>query len=446
MARHRVGRSQEFVADDGKRTAMMTLRQIAVANRTGRPVGICAVCSAHPVAIEAALRQGRRDGTMVLIEATPNQVNPSGGYSGLNPAGFVARVERIARCAGVAREQVLLGGDHLGPGPWAHEGAAPAMARARTLVADCVAAGFAKLHLDTSTACADDECPLPGELVATRAAELCRVAERTAAGTQTAAPLYVIGAEVPAPGGGASGAARDPVTGPDAAAGTVEAHRRAFKKAGLEAVWERVVALVVQPGVEFDNGAVRDYEPAATAPLSHFVTQVPNLVFEAHSTDYQTRAACAALVRGHFAILKVGPELTHAVREALFALCAIERALLPRRERAHLEAVCDRVMLDRPAHWQRHCGADGTVGRAARLYGFSDRIRYYWSDPDVGAAVETLYGNLSAMAIPLPLIAQYLPRQVEAVRAGALDPSPANLILDQALRVTQKYAQACGGR
>jgi D-tagatose 6-phosphate 4-epimerase len=49
----------------------------------GDRVGLTSVCSAHPIVVEAALRQGKADDSPVLIEATCNQVNHQGGYTGM---------------------------------------------------------------------------------------------------------------------------------------------------------------------------------------------------------------------------------------------------------------------------------------------------------------------------------------------------------------------------
>ena len=417
------------------------LAGILAANRDGRAVGVYAVCSAHPVALEAALVQGRRDGGPVLIEATANQVNQFGGYTGMRPADFRAGVERLARAAGLGPERVVLGGDHLGPVCWARETARTAMAKAHELVAAYVAAGFAKIHLDTSMACADDPRRLPEASVARRAAALCRTAERVAGERFGESSLcYVIGTEVPAPGGARGGERCEP-SAPCAVRRTVAMHAEAFRALGLEAAWARVAALVVQPGVEFDNASVTDYDPGRARPLKEAVADLPGLVYEAHSTDYQRPEALAALVRDRFAILKVGPELTGAVREALFALSHIEAELIPAAGRADLPAVCERVMVDAPGHWRGHCG--GRAGRVARLYGYADRIRYYWTRPPVAGAVATLMKNLATVAIPAPLLAQHLPRQYEAVRAGTLIPRPRALVLDNVLGVTARYARAC---
>ncbi len=170
-------------------------------NRAGKAAGIYAVCSAHPVVLEAALQQGKQDGTPVLIEATANQVNQFGGYTGMQPDEFVPYVRAIADGVGFPKANIIFGGDHLGPVCWSAEPAEPAMAKARVLIAAYVAAGFKKIHLDTSMACADDAGGMTDATVAARAAELCEVAENTATEHFGQAELvYVVGTEVPSPG------------------------------------------------------------------------------------------------------------------------------------------------------------------------------------------------------------------------------------------------------
>jgi len=106
------------------------------------------------------------------------------------------------------------------------------------------------------------------------------------------------------------------VTTPEAARATIAAHRSAFADAGFADAWPRALALVVQPGVEFDHHKVIDYQPDQARALSASIAAEPQFVCEAHSTDYQTPANLRALVRDHFAILKVGPAATFALRES----------------------------------------------------------------------------------------------------------------------------------
>lgn len=422
---------------------MSAVQSLIATHRRGGNVGLYSVCSSNEQVLLASMDVAQRYGTVLLIEATSNQVDQFGGYTGMNPAQFRTYVEALARVHGFPGDRLVLGGDHLGPNAWQALAADEAMAHARDLIAAYVAAGFHKIHLDCSMSCAGDPHPLPDETVAARSAELARVAERTAAGAGLAPPVYVIGTEVPVPGGEASLEGGLAVTTPQAAARTLEIHRQAFAAPDLAPAWERVIAMVVQPGVDFDHTSVHAYDPAAAAALSAFVATQPRIVFEAHSTDYQTEAALHALVRDHFAILKVGPAATFAYREALFALAAIEDELLPAESRSRLPEVLDRCMVANPRHWQRHYGGDDATLRLLRRYALSDRCRYYWGEPEVKAAVERLVGNLRRHAPPMILLSQFMPEQQREVQAGRLDADPLALVRHRIALRLGEYARAC---
>ena len=415
-------------------------------HRAGEPVGVTSVCSAHPLVLEAAALQARADGGPLLVEATSNQVDQYGGYTGMAPRDFAALVHRIADTTGLPRERVTLGGDHLGPNRWRALGAAEAMDRADVLVAEYVRAGFTKIHLDCSMRCDGDPEPLPGTLVAERAARLARTAEKTATEQAGSGELsYVIGTEVPVPGGARETIDTLTPTSPEAARATLAEHRDAFAAAGAEDAWERVSALVVQPGVEFDHLRVIDYAPRAARQLSEVVHDRPGLVFEAHSTDYQTPKALAALVRDHWAVLKVGPGLTFALREALFALAAIEDELVTRKDdRSNLVDALEATMLADPAWWAGYYEGDSGAQRLARRYSYSDRSRYYWPTSAMTAAVDTLFHNLDETGIPLPMLSRHLPSQYRRVRAGELTANARTLAVDHVRDVLRDYAQACG--
>jgi D-tagatose-1,6-bisphosphate aldolase subunit GatZ/KbaZ len=424
---------------------MEALLALIRANKQDKGGGIYSVCSAHPLVLTAALAQAKQDQSLLLIEATANQVNQYGGYTGMLPADFIQFVEKLATEAGVSRSQLVFGGDHLGPVCWKHLPAAAAMAEAEQLIRVFVAAGFQKIHLDTSMACADDSLPLSDVLIAQRAARLCQVAEQCAHDTFGKAELcYVIGTEVPAPGGVSALDAELTVTAVADVAQTLSAHRQAFASLGLNAeVWQRVIAVVVQPGVEFDNSQVHLYQPAQTQQLSEFIRDEPNLVYEAHSTDFQPAAVYRQLIQQHFAILKVGPQLTFALREALFALSLIEEQLIVVEQRSHLRAVSERLMLQQPGSWQGFYPGDFQQQQLLRSFSYSDRIRYYWQQPELATAVATLCQNLQQVSIPLPLLSQFLPVQYEAVLNGHLIASPLLLIQHKIAQVLQRYAAAC---
>nr|WP_314539321.1 D-tagatose-bisphosphate aldolase, class II, non-catalytic subunit [uncultured Massilia sp.] len=411
-------------------------------HKAGASVGIHSVCSAHPLVIEAAMELALQRGVPVLVEATSNQVNQDGGYTGMTPAAFRDFVHGIADRVGLARSAVLLGGDHLGPNAWQDQPADAAMAKADVLIDQYVAAGFRKIHLDCSMSCGGDPVPLPDAVVAARAARLCAVAERAWRAAGGEAPVYVVGTEVPVPGGAHEDLDTLSVTTPQAAAATIAAHRHAFAQAGLDGAWPRVVGLVVQPGVEFDHHKVIDYRPEQAVALSRFIEAEPTLVYEAHSTDYQTEANLAALVRDHFAILKVGPGLTFALRETLWALADIEHEMLGAERGSDFKNVVLATMRAEPEYWRKYYH-DPARAHFDQQYSLSDRIRYYWPHPAIRKAQEQLLANLEREAPPLTLLSQYLPAQYEAVREGRLRNVPAELLKEGVARVLRQYMNAC---
>ncbi len=421
---------------------MRALLDLVRRHKSGRPEGIHAVCSAHPLVIEAAFCEGLRRQLPILIEATSNQVNQFGGYTGMTPAAFRRFVMNIAARLQVPREAVLLGGDHLGPNYWRTEPAEQAMAKSELMIEQYVEAGFRKIHLDCSMSCAGDPTPLPEPLVAARAARLCAAAERAWSRAGDEPPVYIIGTEVPVPGGAQEELADLRATRPESAADTIDVHRAAFCAAGLEAAWSRVIGLVVQPGVEFDHHKVIDYDPVKARPLSAFIDTEPALVYEAHSTDYQTPANLKSLVRDHFAILKVGPGATYALRETLWALADIEREWLGAARSADLKNVVLGVMRSEPAHWQAYY-SDGRHHQVDLQFSLSDRIRYYWPHPEVQRACETMLANLDREPPPLTLLSQHVPCQYAAIREGRLGRSAADLLREGVAKVIRHYIDAC---
>lgn len=423
---------------------MEKLLQTLKANRDGQPVGIYSVCSAHPLVIEAAMEQALDDQTLLLIEATANQVNQYGGYTGMTASDFHRYIESISQKTGLPMNQITLGGDHLGPVCWQNEDAASAMEKSHRLIEEYVTAGFKKIHLDCSMPCADDRNPLGDNIVAKRAAELCETAERTAvAKSGKSDTLYIIGTEVPPPGGTNEEIPDVEVTKLTHAQKTLDVHRAAFNDLGLSAAWERVIGLVVQPGVEFSHTSVVQYDPQKAILLKSLIAQVDNIVFEAHSTDYQLADNYKRLVEDHFAILKVGPQLTFALREALYALSHIEDFLINADQCSNLRDICEAEMLASPSHWEKFYQAEPVEQYFYRHYSYSDRIRYYWPTANVAAAVKKLLKNLNELDVPLPLISQFLPAQYEAIRHGLLENSPKAIVKNKIKLVLQDYAEAC---
>lgn len=405
--------------------------------KAGRQAGLWSCCSANEYVIRAAMRRAKATDSVVLVEATANQVNQDGGYTGMTPAAFRAFLEDLAVQEGMPPERIFCGGDHLGPLTWQALPEKEAMARAATLVESYVLAGFTKIHLDTSMRLADDDptVRLSDGTIARRGAELCAVAERAfteyeKAHPEAPAPIYVIGSEVPIPGGAQENEDSVAVTSPADCKATVEAFHSAFRQRDLESAWDRVVGLVVQPGVEFADESVITYDRSAARELTACLEQWPGLVFEGHSTDYQPQRCLREMVEDGIAILKVGPALTFALREGLFALEAIEKELGGLPQPSHFRETLELTMLEDGKYWDKYYHGSPKQQAYARAFSFSDRARYYLPEPRVAAAVRQLLTNLNELTIPAALLSQYLPLQYIRVREGQLSPKAEDILID----------------
>lgn len=418
----------------------IALQDLAGLRTSGTPRGITSVCSAHPVVLRAALRHGRETGATVLIEATCNQVNHHGGYTGLKPQDFAKLVHQIAQEEACPSSQIILGGDHLGPNPWRDQPEASAMAEAEKMVAAYIAAGFRKIHLDCSMGCAGEPEALDDATTAQRAARLATVAEAAASRSAGPMPHYILGTEVPPPGGADHILDHVKPTASDAATRTLEIHRRTFAEQNLSDAFSRVIGLVVQPGVEFGNHNVIRYNRPAAKDLVETLSDAPRFVFEAHSTDYQGVEPLSELVKDGFAILKVGPELTLMLREALYALDLIATDLLPDYPDRQLMRAMEQVMLADPAHWKNHYGGAEAETRLLRHYSLSDRIRYYWPSAGAQTATAILMQALTDVKIPVPLLRQHL-HGAEHFAGTPLDPT--EIMVWHVSKCLQTYHAAC---
>lgn len=416
------------------------IQKLLLDRGSGREKGIYSCCSANEYVIRAALRRGKMTDTVVLVEATANQVNQYGGYTGMTPALFQEFVTNIAREEDFPPEKLFCGGDHLGPLTWQNLPEKEALEQSKELIRSYVLAGFSKIHIDTSMKVADDDPNerLADTVIARRGAILCRTAEDAfreyLMDHPTApAPVYVIGSEVPIPGGAQENEDSVQVTTPEDCQATLTAFKNAFEAHQLEEAWNRVIAVVVQPGVEFADESVVEYNRPAASRLTASLKEIPSLVFEGHSTDYQPKECLKAMVEDGIAILKVGPALTFALREGIFALEQIEVELskMYHFTVSDFRWVLEQVMLDNSVYWKKYYHGDLQKKRYARAYSFSDRSRYYLTNENVQKALSQLLDNLNTYGIPLALLSQYLPRQYSRVRSGQLTTDSRDLLIDR---------------
>ena len=420
----------------------MTIKDILFTGDKSK--GICSVCSADPMVLEASFRQALKDKSPLLIEATCNQVNQYGGYTGMKPIDFRNYVYKLAKKTGFNIDNLILGGDHLGTQPFKHLKSNEAVEKACVMAEEYAKAGFLKIHLDASVPCSDDEGKSTEELTFLACERSALMAERITALNLSTKISYVIGTEVPTPGGALEDNEVITPTKVADAKKTIDLSLESFNKRNLSEVMDNVIALVVQPGVEFSDTQVHPYNHRDAAELSDFIKTKSKMVFEAHSTDYQTTEAFKELVNDGFAILKVGPALTYAKRRALFALARIENELVESSDSSRLIEIIENVMISDPGYWESYYHGDERNLKLSRQYSLSDRVRYYWTNRDIAGSVDILIKNMQNIEIPQTLILEFLPKLYWRIRDNEIKPHPKEIVYQYIQDILKQYSLACG--
>lgn len=420
--------------------------------KQGKAVGIYSACTANEYVLEACMEKALSTNTPLLIEATANQVDQYGGYTGMKPTDFYAFVGKLAAKVGLSMDRIYLGGDHLGPLTFTKYDEDQAMKEASELVKQYVLAGFTKIHIDTSMKVASDDptIRLSDETIARRGAQLVAVAEIAyqellKTNPDAIHPVYIVGSEVPIPGG--SQDATDSgvqVTKVEDFKATYAAFEKAFLDKHLDEAWENVIAVVVQPGVEEKDSGCTEYNRAKAKDLMSSIKDFDTIIFEGHSTDYQTKIVLRELVEDGVGILKVGPGLTFSMREALFSLAYIEKELFKNTDvpQSNFIEVLDNAMLEDPKYWNKHYHGTEQEIALKRKYSFSDRCRYYLPREGVKTALDLLIDNLTKHQIPWNLLSQFMPIQYTKVREGNLKLEPIELIKDRVSNTVDEYLYA----
>ena len=426
------------------------IKEIIVKRQLGNNIGIPSFCTANRIVIETILEHSKKLNNYVLIEATANQVNQFGGYMNMTPYDFVDYVYDIADEIDFPKDKILLGADHFGPLAWVDKSETEAMENAKELVRQAVLAGYTKIHLDTSMKLGSDDVnvKLSDDVIAKRGVELYKVCEdafkqRIEKFPNSIHPVYVIGSEVPIPGGEFEEVNTLQVTSPNDFRSTLDAYERQFDEAGIKNAWENIIAVVVQPGVEFSNVDVHLYERGKSKNLSKILKDFPDLVFEGHSTDYQPPVKLKEMVEDGVAILKVGPACTFALRESLFSLSLMEKELIKdKHRRANFIDTLDEVMVENPKDWQNYYTGSKLEKELSRKYSFSDRSRYYMSREDVESSIGKLFDNIDSCDVPLGLIKQFFPNAFMKILENNYPIDSKSLVKSNIIDVIEVYFYA----
>lgn len=411
---------------------MNPLKEILQQRHSSSMKGVYSACTANDMVLKACIMKAKKTDTPLVIEATANQVDQYGGYTGMKPVDFRNMVRRLCQEIGYDFNRVILGGDHLGPLTFVKYDEEKAMEEAKELIKQYVLAGFTKIHIDTSMKISSDDqhSALPVETVAKRAAVLMEVANEAyeiikAENDNAIRPCFIVGSEVPIPGGEQEKVDTLEVT-------KVEEFNKQvsiFKSYLPDQNWQDVVGMVVQPGVEFGDNQVFYYDSSKAQALKQAKQAYPSLVFEGHSSDYQTKEGLRQMVDDDIAILKVGPGLTFGYRQTLFALAQIEEEMMI-EDPSNLRNVIEQVMVDDPKYWQKYYNGSQQEMKLKRAYSYSDRIRYYLPYKEVEKAIEKLRHNINTNEILMPVLYQWLPKQYHKVVHNEIELTFEDIVYD----------------
>jgi len=312
-----------------------------------------------------------------------------------------------------------------------------------------VSGGYKKNHLDTSMRVADDDrsVALSTKTIARRGAILYKACEEAyqelkRTNPEETRPVFIIGSEVPIPGGAQEAEDSISVTEPAAVEETLRVYREEFEAFGLGDAFENIIGIVVQPGVEFGDSDVFAYDRVKADALVQAMKAHEGIVMEGHSTDYQSPEALREMVEDGIAILKVGPALTFCLREGLFALSMMEKQLVPEDKQARFIEVMEDAMVRNPGNWKKYYTGTEAEQALKRKFSFSDRCRYYFADQEIKDAIQKLFDNLSNVEIPMSMLHQYMPNQYAKVRSGALNLEPKALAEDCVVHIIEDYNYA----
>ncbi len=422
------------------------LQNVIRQNKEGKHCGIYSCCSANYYVIKAVLKKAKEHNSVAVVEGTSNQINQFGGYTGMTPMDFRNFVQKIAEEVQLDMSQVILGGDHMGPLPWAKQSENQAMQNAKELVKQCVLAGFRKIHLDTSMLLGE-ESNLTDNVIARRGAILAVAAEEAFQEYQkqypeAEKPVYVIGSEVPVPGGVEDTISSEITVGENCLK-TLKAYEKYFDEYKVRAAYDRIIAIVVHLGVEFKATELDEYQEDNILDLVASMKNNNQIAFEGHSTDFQTKDNLYKMVENNTAILKVGPALTFALREAFFSLENIEKELVTPEKRSNLRVVIENVMKNHPESWEKYYHETDEENKLLRSFSYLDRVRYYLPTAEVQDALKVLLTNLEGK-IPLYVLSQYFSNQYKKIRMGKLNNSCEDLILDKIGETIDDYLYAIG--
>ena len=318
-----------------------------------------------------------------LIECTSNQVNQYGGYTNKTPQNFMKEISNIRKEINFDKKKLFLGGDHLGPLPWKKQNKAAAIKKSISLINDFLKQNFCKIHIDTSIKCKNDKY-INSDIIFYRTNQILN---NESIKKKIRNKFLVIGTEVPLSGSGDS--KKIIKTNIKQIKAEVLKFRKILKKLKLK---NNLFGLVIEPGMKYMHSSIKKPNFTNFSKKKH-ISKKNNFVYEAHSTDYQSKTILKQLVKNNFKFLKVGPELTYNYSRALFFMENVEIKFF-KIKNSNFKKTIFSTMLKNKKYW------DGYYEKKKfKLFLNSklDRMRYYFNTKSVANSIEVLKKNINLL-------------------------------------------------
>ncbi len=393
------------------------IRKIIALRQQGAYITLLAVCPNSDAVLEAAIKVAAANNMPMLFAATLNQVDRDGGYTGWTQSAFVARMRELAakyECSSPLYPCL----DH--GGPWlkdAHtrDGLSlkETMAELKASLTACLKAGYGLLHIDpTVDRTLPNGQPPQIEMVVERTVELIAHAEAERERLGLPPVSYEVGTEEVHGG----------LVDMDNFDRFLDGLQSSLESAGLSHAWPAFI--VGKVGTDLHTTT---FDPESARRLRDRVAPLGSLV-KGHYTDWVANPADYPVTGMGGA--NVGPEFTATELAALRELCTRENQLEKRRSQTFLSGFEEalRSAVIGSGRWRKWLAPDemerdfDQLAPARQEWLIATGARYVWTNPQVLAARQQLYDNLSPELPELPApnafvvdrIAQSIQKYVDA--------------------------------
>jgi len=123
----------------------------------------------------------------------------------------------------------------------------------------------------------------------------------------------------------------------------------------------------------------------------------------------------------------------------IWALAKIEEEII-NDPKSLIRETFEEQMTKDPGYWVNYYNGSDKELRILRTYSYSDRIRYYWTDPEISKSLNMLIANLEQVNLPESIVSQAF----MGLDFGEVPETPLALIELHIQRCISRYFKATG--